>query len=57
MEWRRGYEFDQNPIHDVKMVPIEELTSYHFSEKFMNLVKDNFPDAGSYSGPKSSIGL
>jgi ADP-ribose pyrophosphatase YjhB (NUDIX family) len=50
-------EFDQNPIHDVKMVPIEKLTSYHFSEKFMNLVKSSFPDAGSYKGHKSAIGL
>ncbi len=50
-------EFDENPITDVKMVPIDELALYDFSDKFMNLVKDQFPGAGSYMGNKENIGL
>ena len=50
-------EFDRNPISDVKMVPIDDLTSYGFSETFMNIVKNEFPDAGSYKGHKRNIGL
>lgn len=50
-------EFDKNPISDVKMVPIEELPQYGFSQKFMHLVKSGFPDAGSYKGLKANIGL
>lgn len=50
-------EFDDNLISDVKMVPIDELTAYDFSEKFMEIVQNYFPEAGSYQGDKSSIGL
>ncbi len=50
-------EFDENPIHDVKLVSIDELTKYGFSKKFMNLVKNRFPDAGSYKEHKKNIGL
>lgn len=50
-------EFDANPIHDVRMVAVDDLPSYGFSEKFMNLVKSGFPDAGSYKGHKANIGL
>lgn len=50
-------EFDENPIHDVKMVPVDDLPLYGFSEKFMCLVVNGFPDAGSYKGCKANIGL
>lgn len=50
-------EYDANPIHDVRMVPIDDLISYGFSEEFMNIVKSGFPEAGSYKGHKNNIGL
>ncbi len=50
-------ELDANPIYDVKMVPIRDLPAYDFSEKFRDIVEARFPGAGSYVGPKESIGL
>ena len=50
-------EFDENPIHDVRFIPIDELTEYGISEKFVALIRINFPDAGNYMGDKSNIGL
>ena len=50
-------EFDENPIHDVRFVPIDELTQYGISEKFVELIKNDFPNAGNYMGDKSNIGL
>ena len=50
-------EFDENPIHDVKFVPIPELIQYGFSEKFVQIVQDGFPNAGNYAGDKINIGL
>lgn len=50
-------EFDDNPIYDVRMVGINELTDYGFSDKFCDVVKDGFPGAGSYMGLKSEMGL
>ena len=54
-----GYEPepDANPITELKMVPIEELSQYGFSERFCNLVKNNFPDNGNYMGLIKNIGL
>ncbi|HHT7238631.1 MULTISPECIES: NUDIX domain-containing protein [Bacillus] len=50
-------EFDHNPIHDVQMVPIKELSGYGFSEKFIKLASKKFLNAGSYQGLKQNIGL
>ena len=50
-------EFDENPISDVKFVSISELDKYGFSEKFIQLIHDDFPNAGSYMGDKAGIGL
>ena len=50
-------EFDENPIYDVKMININELTKYGFSELFQDLVENAFPNAGNYMGLKSAIGL
>lgn len=48
---------DTNEIREVRFVPIEKLTELGFSEKFQQLVEQGFPNAGSYMGPKSAIGL
>ena len=50
-------EFDENPIHDVKFVPISELVQYGFSEKFIQVIRDEFSNAGNYVGDKINIGL
>ena len=50
-------QHDENPINDVKMAPIDELSSYGFSDKFRDTVKSGFPDSGSYKGHKRNIGL
>jgi len=50
-------EFDENPIHDVRFIPVDELTEYGISEKFVELIKNDFPNAGNYMGDKSNIGL
>lgn len=50
-------EFDENPIHDVKFVPVSELVKYGFSEKIMQVINDGFSNAGNYVGDKTNIGL
>ncbi|WP_050794349.1 NUDIX hydrolase [Paenibacillus curdlanolyticus] len=50
-------EFDHNPISDVAMVPVHELVAHGFTEKFMDIVRNGFPESGSYQGMKSNIGL
>lgn len=50
-------EFDENPIRDVKFVQISKLPEYGFSEKFVQIINDGFPNAGSYAGDKINIGL
>ena len=50
-------EFDENPIHDVRFIPIDELNEYGISEKFVELIKNDFPNSGNYMGDKSNIGL
>lgn len=50
-------EFDNNPISDVLMIPINKLVDHGFTDKFMTIVQDGFPQAGSYKGLKSNIGL
>ncbi|HHT7189012.1 TPA: NUDIX hydrolase [Bacillus cereus] len=50
-------EFDHNPIHDVQMVPIKDLSYYGFSETFINLISEGFVNTGSYQGLKQNIGL
>ena len=50
-------EFDENPIHDVKFVPVSELAQYGFSEKFMQVINDGFSNVGNYVGDKANIGL
>lgn len=50
-------EFDENPIRDVRFVPVDELPDYGFSGRFMQLVRQGFPGQGSYMGDKANIGL
>ena len=50
-------EAGANEIHAIKFVPFEQLTDYGFSPIFRDIILDNFPNAGSYMGPVSNIGL
>lgn len=50
-------EAGANPISGVKMVPIQALTQYGFSETFRDLALRGFPDAGRYAGDIRNIGL
>jgi ADP-ribose pyrophosphatase YjhB (NUDIX family) len=48
---------DTQTIHSVEFVPINTLSKKGFSETFISLVKNGFPNRGSYMGSKSNIGL
>lgn len=48
---------DTTPIRGVDFVPVAKLPELGFSERFGELVTAGFPGAGSYMGPKSTIGL
>lgn len=48
---------DENPIKSIAYVPIDKIENYGFSKKFKSLIKNDFPNRGSYMGDKSSIGL
>lgn len=50
-------ELETTRIDEIRMVPVAELTEYGFSAAFAELVRGGFPDAGSYRGHKSAIGL
>ena len=50
-------EFDDNPISDVRFVEFTDLTQLGFSQKFMDLLENDFPNAGNYMGIKGNIGL
>jgi len=38
------------PLREIRMVPCKELEAYGFGATFGRLVKDGFPDLGSYKG-------
>lgn len=48
---------DSTPILGIEFVDIDDLPDLGFTERFRDLVQAGFPDAGSYAGPKSVIGL
>ena len=50
-------EFDDNPISDVRYVEFSKLVDLGFSQKFVELLENDFPNAGSYMGLKENIGL
>ena len=58
-EIRLGYEpeLGANPITDIKMVSIDSLKEYGFSHSFLEIVKQDFPNHGSYVGSVDNIGL
>lgn len=41
---------DRETIREIKMVPVDELPEYGFSQKFCRLIEENFPGRGSYKG-------
>ena len=50
-------EFDDNPISDVRYVEFPKLAGLGFSQKFVEILENGFPNAGSYMGFKENIGL
>ena len=48
---------DTREIRAVRFVPVPDLPSLGFTDRFTELVRAGFPGAGSYMGPKSAIGL
>jgi ADP-ribose pyrophosphatase YjhB (NUDIX family) len=48
---------DTRPIRGVEFVKLADLPALGFSERFGELAMAGFPGAGSYMGPKASIGL
>ncbi len=50
-------EFENNPIYDVCFISIDDLINLGFSERFVEIINNNFPDAGSYIGDKRNLGL
>lgn len=50
---------DSVPIKGVEFVPLDKLSECGFSDKFIGLIKENFPGSGEhvYVGLKSNIGL
>lgn len=48
---------DTRPIRAVEFVKLADLPSLGFSDRFVELAVAGWPDAGSYMGPKSNIGL
>ena len=50
-------EYDENPIRDVRFVPLDALEDHGFPERFVCLARQGFPGAGGYMGDKRNIGL
>lgn len=48
---------DTRPIRGVEFVALDELPALGFGDLFVKLCERGFPNAGSYMGPKSAIGL
>jgi len=48
---------DTRPIRGVEFIKLADLPSLGFSERFGELAMAGFPGAGSYMGPKATIGL
>lgn len=41
---------DGEILCEIKMVPVDEIQDFGFSKKISDLIKDNFPERGSYKG-------
>jgi len=48
---------DTRPIRAVQFVKLAELPALGFGERFVDLARGGWPGAGSYLGPKGTIGL
>ncbi|MDQ1288262.1 MAG: hypothetical protein QG622_1827 [Actinomycetota bacterium] len=48
---------DTQPIRGVRYVPLEQLPDHGFTTRFRDLAATGFPNAGSYQGLKTNIGL
>ena len=48
---------DTRPIRQVRFVPLGDLAGLGFGHRFAELAEAGWPGAGSYMGPKSTIGL
>lgn len=48
---------DTTPIRGVRFVPLTDLPAIGFAPRFVALAQAGWPGAGSYMGPKTSIGL
>jgi ADP-ribose pyrophosphatase YjhB (NUDIX family) len=53
----REPEADANPISDIRMVPVQALSQYGFTDTFKDLAIHGFADAGRYAGDIRNIGL
>ena len=50
-------KFDENMISDVRFFEYRELARIGFTNKFIDILKSDFPLKGSYAGDKKNIGL
>lgn len=50
-------QFDENMISDVRFFEYRELARIGFTNKFIDILKSDFPLKGSYVGDKKNIGL
>ncbi len=50
-------KYENNPIFEVRFVALDDLKLYGFSEKFVELIINEFPDSGKYAKDKKNIGL
>ena len=48
---------DTQKINSIEFVSINKLLEKGISEKFIGIIKDDFPKKGNYMGNKSNIGL
>jgi ADP-ribose pyrophosphatase YjhB (NUDIX family) len=48
---------DSRPIRAVRFVELTELPALGFGERFVDLARTGWPQAGSYMGPKTNSGL
>ncbi|MFE6977085.1 NUDIX domain-containing protein [Streptomyces sp. NPDC057682] len=50
-------EAETHPIRAVAFIDLDDLHRLGFTHRFVTLCRESFPGAGSYMGPKSTIGL
>lgn len=50
VEERQASDGGGEIIGDVRLIPIDDLPKYGFGEKFVTLIREGFPNKGSYYG-------